>query len=140
MKNIKRDIRIITIADIYERFLLNGYQNISMPNEVNQEAQERLIDGILHNVPMTPIVSTWSLHQKLQKSFYTIVQGKERVEMILHYIESHREEGSSRVILDSLSEEQKETFWHYQIPMHNIITELSDDEMAEFITMYNEMQ
>lgn len=52
MKVIRRDIRIITIADIYERFMLNGYKNISMPIEVNQEQKSKLIEAILYNVPM----------------------------------------------------------------------------------------
>lgn len=89
---------------------------------------------------MTPLISTWNYDQELQKSLYTIVQGKERIEMILDFIESHKKDSSPTGLLDSLDEDQRQTFWHYQISMHNIVTELSEDEMIEFIALYEETQ
>jgi hypothetical protein len=139
MQKVKRDIRIFTIGDIYERYLLNGYANIELPKEVDEEKQKALIEGILHNVPMPPLVIVCYYNKESFKLSYQVVQGKEYIELLLDFIHKNEKQGDVRGDVECFDKNQKQAFWHYQIAVHYIATELTEEELDQVIKLYESL-
>lgn len=140
MERISRDVRTCTIADLHERYVINGYANIELPKEVDKEKQDRLIKGILLNVPMPPIVLVCYYSSESFKLSYHVIQGKELLEMILDYIvKNEKKDTNLRYDLEGLTKQEKHDFWHYHVAQHYISTELSEEDRVEMERMYAEL-
>lgn len=137
MEKIVRDVRTCTVADIHERYIMGGYVNIELPNEVDKEKQDALIKCILNNLPLPSIVLISYYNTERSMLLYHIVRGKEWLELLLDYILKN-EKKDSNVWFDmvGLTQSEKHDFWHYHVSQHYISTELSEEERIEVEKLY----
>lgn len=138
MRKIDRSIRVCTIAEIHERHMLGGYMNIE-PAQIDTERQKTLIDGILNNAPIHPIVLVSYDDPKSSKLKYFVVSGKEIIEMVLDFIIRNEKPGPLRFDIDGLTKQEKDDFWSYQLSQHYISTELTESEIEEIESFYRSL-
>lgn len=137
---LQRESNKITIANFYEGYTLGKY-NFDPPYQRRslwtEEKQSFLIDSILKNFPIPPIF----LHQKINdstgKTFYDVIDGKQRLTAIIEFIENRlpvADEGGEELddspvaglFFEELNGEDlsiyKGRFWRYVIPIEYVDT------------------
>ncbi len=83
---------VLTISEFYDNFLAKkynfdvGYQREG--NVWNDDAKSFLIDTIMKNYPMPPIVLNPKLEKKTGRTLYDVVDGKQRLTTIIQFIEN----------------------------------------------------
>lgn len=137
---LQRESNKITIANFYEGYQLGKY-NFDPPYQRRslwtEEKQSFLIDSIIKNFPIPPIF----LHQKIDdstgKTFYDVIDGKQRLSAIIEFIENRlpvTDEGGDNLednpvaglFFNDLNGEElsihKGRFWRYVIPIEYVDT------------------
>jgi hypothetical protein len=137
MDTIKRDMRTISVAEIYERFLMGGYEELITPDFIEEEKEDLLMGGILGNMPMLPLVVFRKGQSDPFKTIHSIVQGKERIEYIIKIIDKYEDKNSNiKGEMICLSKDARRDFWQYEMPVHYIDSEVSGVDIQDFIKIY----
>lgn len=87
---LNRDSTTITVAEFYERFLLQKY-DFNPPYQRrgdvwDDEKQSFLIDTIIKNYPMPPIFLHQRINENDGKTRYDIIDGKQRLNAIIRFL------------------------------------------------------
>lgn len=131
---LNRGIEPITVSEIYECFQLNKWEGLQLSEEgVDVNQQSSLMEVILNKYPSKSIIVQRCLAENSPKTFYRIIRGKEKVEMLIQYIESNLVGNSISHLFKN--QEEADTFWSYPFVMEYIPSKLSDDELKNILLL-----
>lgn len=100
----------------------------------NGKAKSYLIDTIMRGLPIPPIFIRQSIDTKVNKSFKDVLDGQQRIRTILEfyrgmfYVQKSHNIDIGGLYYNELSDEQKEDFLSYSIPVEIITTK--DDSIV----------
>ncbi len=136
---LSRNTNNITISEFYENHSLSKY-NYSPPYQRRGDAwsiekQAFLIDSILKNYPIPPIFLHAKIDAETGKTFYDVIDGKQRLTSIVKFISDEIElpenfgddkfgsEDLNGLKFSEINAESKSNFWKYKIPIEYVDTD-----------------
>ncbi|WP_043890776.1 DUF262 domain-containing protein [Paenibacillus sp. Aloe-11] len=136
---LSRNTNNITISEFYENHSLDKY-NYSPPYQRRGDAwsiekQAFLIDSIIKNYPIPPIFLHAKIEAETGKTFYDVIDGKQRLTSIVKFINDEIElpenfgddkfgsEDLNGLKFSEINAEFKSNFWKYKIPIEYVDTD-----------------
>ena len=138
---LNRESNTITVATFHENYLLKKYNMdpaYQRKSVWTVEKQSFFIDSILKNFPMPPIFLKQNIDDKTGKTFYDVIDGKQRLTSLIRFINNEipvatelennefDDPNIAGMYFDDLDKpelsEYKRRFWRYVMPIEYIDT------------------